>query len=167
MTHNQLDHFSTPKHDVTRDICILACGVELTENLGSLLRLADAFGVTHVYFSATHATLSQKKVKRVSRSTVNTMKWSGDVVPVTCISTLKRQGYTIVALELTSKSLPLNLFEPDRQQKICLVVGNEKTGISDDVLKQVDLAVYIPMYGKNSSMNVAQASAISLYHLTL
>ncbi len=166
MAHYQLDHFSTPKHTACQEICVLASGVALTENLGSLLRLADAFGVKHVYFTAPKNNITQKKVKRVSRSTVNTVSWSSDVIPLDCIANLKENGFNIVALELTSQSQSLRTLTLSQNKKVCLVVGNEKSGISADVLNQVDHAVFIPMYGENSSMNVAQASAIALYQLS-
>ena len=48
-------------------------------------------------------------------------------------------------------------------EKIALILGNERHGISASVLTKLNKSIYIPMYGKNSSMNVAQAAAIAAY----
>ena len=52
---------------------------------------------------------------------------------------------------------------PLANKKIALVIGGENHGISSEVLQEIDIAVHITMYGKNSSMNVVQATGIALH----
>ena len=47
-----------------------------------------------------------------------------------------------------------------------LVVGSERNGIQHEILTCADSVYHIPMYGQNSSMNVAQATSIALYEIT-
>lgn len=47
-----------------------------------------------------------------------------------------------------------------------LVVGNERHGISEELLKKIELKVHINMYGRNSSMNVSQAAGIAFYEIS-
>jgi len=49
---------------------------------------------------------------------------------------------------------------------VALVIGDENSGISEEILSQCKKQVHITMFGKNSSMNVSQAAAIALYELT-
>lgn len=74
---------------------------------------------------------------------------------------LKRQGYRIVALEQATNSQSLYDYAFARQS--VLVVGNERLGLTPDVLEVVDDVVEIPVYGLPHAHNVATATAIALY----
>ena len=55
---------------------------------------------------------------------------------------------------------------PSRLKKVALIVGNEISGISEELLKLADNRLHITMFGRNSSMNVAQSAGIALYEIT-
>ena len=74
---------------------------------------------------------------------------------------LKAQQYQLVGLEQTTKSKNLHDFR--FQCRTVLVVGNERTGLTDDVLSLLHDVVEIPVYGMPYSYNVATASAMALY----
>ncbi|MEE3225045.1 MAG: TrmH family RNA methyltransferase, partial [Bacteroidota bacterium] len=78
---------------------------------------------------------------------------------------LKNEGFSCIGLELTTQSIPLETFKHQAFEKIALVLGNERHGIDQRILEQLDYLTYIPMHGKNSSMNVSQAAAIAAYQL--
>ena len=84
------------------------------------------------------------------------------------VTHLKKEGYTIICLEITSKSQELREYVNNLTQlnKICLVVGSEKAGIHQALLDTADHTLHIPMFGDNSSMNVTTATAIALYEFT-
>ena len=70
-----------------------------------------------------------------------------------------------IALEITNKSIPLEKYYFSNSTKISLILGNEKFGISNDILNICDMSVHIDMGGNNSSMNVANAAAIAIYKI--
>jgi tRNA G18 (ribose-2'-O)-methylase SpoU len=74
---------------------------------------------------------------------------------------LREQDYQLVGLEQTTNSTPLPEFSFRRRS--VLVVGNERLGLSEDVLKVLDAVVEIPVYGLPFSYNVAAATTIALY----
>jgi tRNA G18 (ribose-2'-O)-methylase SpoU len=74
---------------------------------------------------------------------------------------LRQQGFAIVALEQTTNSTSLYDLRFDR--RTVLVVGNERTGLTEEELRHVDKAVEIPVYGLPYSHNVATATAIAMY----
>ena len=82
------------------------------------------------------------------------------------IDTGKKEGYKVIALELTDESIPLDKVELSTEEKIALVIGNEQHGVSKAILEQVLQSIHIPMFGKNSSINVTQATGIALFNLT-
>jgi tRNA G18 (ribose-2'-O)-methylase SpoU len=74
---------------------------------------------------------------------------------------LKRDGYRLVGLEQTTGSQSLYTFPFER--RTVLVVGNERQGLEDDILRLLDAVVEIPVYGPPRAHNAATATAIALY----
>ena len=161
----QLSHYTTNFKKHTFPITIVCDNVVNAPNIGSLFRLADAFGIEELVFCGDDISLG-KRMKRTSRSTEKYVNYriESDIHGV--ISNLKEKQYQILALEITNSSHPLSELKVNNNQPIAMIVGNENFGISESVLKKVDQTVHITMYGNNSSMNVVQATAIGLYVLT-
>jgi tRNA G18 (ribose-2'-O)-methylase SpoU len=81
------------------------------------------------------------------------------------ISGLKERGYTLCCLELTDASIPYDAVPPSAFP-LCMVIGNEITGVSKEIVDQCDCAIEIPMYGIKQSLNVAVAYGIAVVELT-
>jgi len=78
---------------------------------------------------------------------------------------MKRCGYTIVALEQTSSSVPLQEFA--FPEKVVVVLGAERTGVPAALLQTcVDVAVEIPQMGETRSLNVHVSGALCLFEYT-
>ena len=75
---------------------------------------------------------------------------------------LKAKNYQIVTLEQAEGSFFYEDFRPEGP--LCLVVGNEVEGVSQDVLSYCDKAIEIEMAGIKNSLNVAVAFGIIAYH---
>ncbi len=168
----QLKHTETAFISRLFPICVLANNIQLAGNIGSLFRIADTFGIEKLYFSGISEQASHLKIRKAARSTLKKVDYcvldSNLHSELKLITTLKKDGYVIICLEITSKSQELRQYVNKLTQldKICLVVGSEKTGITQDLLDAADHTLHIPMFGDNSSMNVAVATAITLYELT-
>jgi len=134
-------------------------------NIGSLLRISDALGVEELIFCGENLQLS-KRMKKTSRSTEKYVshKVESDILQV--VTSLKAKRYFIIALEITDSSTSLDDFTLNTNQPIALIIGNENIGVSEDILKLADEIVHIKMFGENTSMNVVQATSITLYELT-
>lgn len=135
-------------------------------NIGSLFRLADAFGVEKIIFSGSTPNLNSNRLKRTARNTRNTVKFEFQDNPCQALKNLKDKGFKAMALEITRKSLPLQYLNLDNTEKLILIAGNERHGISDEILKHCEISHHIEMFGENSSMNVAQSVGIALYEIT-
>jgi len=92
------------------------------------------------------------------------VKWEYVKDAKTLISQLKSKGIQIYALELTDKSIPYHQIE-SRDFPICLVVGNEITGVSQELLDLCDQSIEIPQYGIKQSLNVAVAYGVAIFEL--
>ncbi len=139
---------------------VIATGLQMAENMGSVLRLADAAGCKHVTFLSDVESPYLKKVKKTARSSESFLVW--DVKSYAEFLANDVQNFRpLIAIELTSKST--SLFESSLPQSCAFVVGSERYGIPQPILQECSHAIYIPMYGVNGSMNVTHALAIVLF----
>ncbi len=77
---------------------------------------------------------------------------------------LKSEGVKICALELTSKSKPYYKINKN-DFPLCLIIGNEITGVSQELIDLCDYSIEIPQYGIKQSLNVAVAYGIAVFEL--
>ena len=161
----QLDHYTSPFRKRQFPITVVCDHVTNAPNVGSLFRTADAFGIEKLIFCGDHVPLGRKMTK-TSRATEKSVPYeiANDALEV--VQQLKSQGYYLLALEVTSKSTTLADFNFPKHQSIALVVGDENFGVSSAILELCDAILHIPMFGQNSSMNVVQATSITLYEMT-
>ena len=161
----QLIHENTPFKKETFPFVLVCDGINSPANAGSLFRLADALGIAHIYFCNTTIQFDSTRLKRTASSSEKLVPYSPDADVITTLQGLKDEGYHLIGLELTTTSKPLASLNEYAFKKIALVLGHERYGICEDVLNILDHITYIPMRGKNSSMNVSQAAAIAAYQL--
>lgn len=136
-------------------------------NIGSLFRLADAFNIEKIIFCGTESPdLNSNRLKRTARSTINSVAHEHQEDILAACNELSENGYELFALEIAEGSEAIDSVNFGDHKKVALVLGNENTGISEGVLKKVNKSLHINMFGKNSSMNVAQAAGIALFEIT-
>ena len=157
---------TTSAFSVKKFPIVLVCdGVQSPSNIGSLFRICDAFGVSEIIFCNSIINFNSPRLQKTARSTQKKVSYSESTSIVTTIEQLKKNDFTIVALEITDTSVALEKLSIQLNQKIALIIGNERQGVSKEVLQGNPLAVHIEMFGENSSMNVVQATAIALHSI--
>lgn len=146
-----------PKHDLT----LVLQSVEYPYNVGAIFRLADGAGVTELVLTGITPTPPHPTLDKVGRYKHHQLAWRYVKEPVEALQQLKEAGYWIVAVELTDEAQPYHRFV--YPPKTCLVVGHEDHGLTRATLAMCDAAVFVPMYGKGQSHNVATALSIVVY----
>ncbi len=144
-------------------------------NVGSIFRSADGIGVERVYcvgytpipakMGSCYLSPAEKQIAKTALGAEKNIPWKKAVRFETVVKHLKREGYEIVAVEQTEKSVSYIDFVP-QQKKIALVFGREVEGISEKDLALCDRAINIPMRGKKESLNVSVAAAVAGYAIT-
>ncbi len=134
--------------------------VEDPQNLGSIIRIADAAGVHGVIIPKMRSCDITGTVIKVSSGSV----FNIPIVKVTnlkhAIKFFKDKGLWIIGL---SPHTDQSLYKLDLKIPIVFIAGNEARGIKKSILEECDWKVKIPMKGKIESLNVAIALAISLF----
>lgn len=129
-------------------------------NLGAILRSAEAFGTDLVYLSEGCVDLYSPKVLRATMGSVFRVPVQKGPLPA-FLAHQKENGYKIygAGLDLNYLELPEMTFK----EPAVMVIGNEANGISKETMAICDNGVYIPMLGKNESLNAAVAASIILW----
>lgn len=132
-------------------------------NVGSMFRAADGAGVKKLWLCGITGYPPHPQITKTALDSQEHVSWAyGKDTPVV-VEDIKKDGYEIVVLEQTDRSVPYMEFVA--RGPVCLVVGNEVDGISEAVLPFADHAIDIPMMGIKNSLNVAVAFGIGIFHL--
>jgi tRNA G18 (ribose-2'-O)-methylase SpoU len=165
MKNVQLEHHHHRATFKTYPVCYLAHDIDVPMNIGSFFRIADAFGVERIYLSGSSPVPPNSKIRATSRSTEKSVPFSYEQDPFDLVKRLKSDGYTIISLEITSSSTDIRRLALSRDEKVCLILGAENTGVCQQLLDVSDKTIHIPMLGQNSSLNVATACSIATFEI--
>ncbi len=146
-----------------REIYFVLDSVLDTYNVGGIFRLADAIGVKKIYLCGQTETPPNPRIKKASINTTEWVTWQYFTEAKTAIEHLQStiDNLTVVAVEQSSNSILYTKI--DYKLPLAFVVGNETTGISQEVLNECDYVAEIPMWGVNTSLNVIISLGIVAY----
>lgn len=129
-------------------------------NVGSAFRTSDALAVEKLYLCGITATPPHRDIHKTALGATESVDWKHFKTTVEAVESLKEEGYIILGAEQTDKSVLLQDFQIDPNQKYALIMGNEVKGISDDVLPLLDTCLEIPQFGTKHSFNVSVSMGI-------
>ncbi|MCA9801460.1 MAG: RNA methyltransferase [Cyanobacteria bacterium HKST-UBA02] len=137
-------------------------------NVGSIFRTADGAGFGTIYLCGITGSPPRKEIAKVSLGAEETVYWEYHPNPVTVLKELSGDGVQIVGLEVTGESLLLSQALSERliETPLCLVLGNEVSGLSPQVIHYCHRICHLPMKGMKESLNVAVAFGIAAYALS-
>lgn len=145
------------------DFSLILPNIRSCHNVGAMFRTADAFGINKLYLCGYTAAPPKPQIDKVALGAEMWIPWDKHDDPIDLIKSLKEQGVSVVALEHTDHSVPLQQFEPTLP--LALVVGHEVDGVDDELLAHCDAVVHIPMRGQKESLNVSVAAGIAMYDI--
>ena len=160
---NRVDTESFRQQEKTPIVLILD-NIRSGLNVGSAFRTADAFALEKIYLCGITATPPHREILKTAIGATDSMAWESGAL-IDMVSRLKEEGYTILAVEQTNMSIPLQDFHPKKDSKIALIFGNEVKGVHEDVLPLVDAALEIPQYGTKHSLNISVCLGIVVWDL--
>ena len=145
-------------------ITVVLDRVRQNYNIGAIFRLCDAFMVERLIIGGTTVELHKRKLVQAARGTQHWVPWVSADSPLVAVAAAKASGSWIAVVEQTNSGIPPEHLPPTFP--ICLVLGSEADGVSQEIIDIADATVTIPMLGMANSINVASAAAIMLYQLS-
>lgn len=131
------------------------------QNVGAILRASEAFGVDGVVIPLRGCAPVTPAVVRASSGAAEHVRVARVVSLTDTLLRLRKEGLLIVGLEVTGGAVSCE--ETDLTGPVGLVLGGEGTGLSRQARYCCDLLATIPLSGETRSLNVAMATAVTLY----
>ncbi|MDH3346590.1 MAG: RNA methyltransferase [Desulfobulbaceae bacterium] len=139
-----------------RELIVACAPMRSNVNVSSIARTGSACAIERLVLTGNASLISKIARDGESQLDISTHR---TLLPV--LKRLKGDGYRLVGLEQTTNSVSMHIYEFSRRTAI--VVGNERTGLTPDILEVLDDVVEIPVYGLPHSFNAATATSIALY----
>ena len=139
-----------------RELILVCAPLRSNVNFSRIVRAAGCCGIRKIV-GCGHARID-KEIARIDSDQIE-LEVHRTLLPV--LKKLKELGHALVGLEQTSNSI--SLYEYRFNRRTALIVGNERTGLTEELLGAIDAVVEIPVYGLPFAHNVATAAAIAMY----
>ncbi len=157
-----IDEFQSAQSILRNPIYALADNIRSLYNVGSIFRSSDGALLSKLFLTGFTPTPPRSEIEKTALGSTLSVPWEYHKNPTAAVEILKEQKIKICVLELTTESRPY--YDLSKQDfPLCIVVGNEITGVSKEIIDQADMGIEIPMYGHKQSLNVAVAYGIVLY----
>ncbi len=139
------------------DLTLVLANIHDPHNVSAIYRSADAFGVSqvHLYYTDTAFPTLAKKTSASARKWVDSVRHKDKESLLSAL-----QGYQLLATACTSVSKTMYTY--DMTKPTAIIMGNEHSGVPEELLSNIDGEIYIPMFGMIQSFNVSVAAALLL-----
>ena len=162
MSENRKNRFIEVLKNRTNHFTIAVEDVYQLHNTSAVMRSCEVFGIQNLHV------IEQRYGKSIDKQiAMGAEKWVDinryDTIK-SCITTLKEQGYQIIATTPHNDSCMLDEF--DVTKKSAIFFGTEIDGLSEEVMKQADGFIKIPMVGFTESLNISVSAALVIQDIT-
>lgn len=145
-------------------IYILCDNIRSIFNVGAIFRTSDAAFIEKIYLTGYTPYPPRKEIEKVALGATLSVPWEYRKNSLELIQELKLKGIKIVSLEITDERK--YYWEIEKKDfPLCVILGNEITGVSKELIEASDFSVEIPMLGMKQSLNVSVACGIVVYEM--
>jgi len=161
----ELNRLSVEKFKETAKIPLVVVldNVRSLHNVGSVFRTADAFLVENVYLCGITSTPPNAEIHKSALGAEFSVDWKYFENTVEAVNHLKKDAYTIFAIEQAEGSVMLPNLQLDGGKKYAIILGNEVKGVQQKVVDLCDGCVEIPQFGTKHSLNVSISGGIVIW----
>jgi tRNA G18 (ribose-2'-O)-methylase SpoU len=145
-------------------VYVILNSIRSSYNVGSIFRTSDGAMIKKLFLCGYTPHPPKKEILKTALGSTESVDWEFVEDAKEVITKLKSEGVKICALEQTDKSR-LHYTIESKEFPIALVVGNEVSGVSQELIEMCDFSIEIPQYGIKQSLNVAVAYGISIFEL--
>lgn len=141
---------------------ILCDRIQDPGNLGTIIRTADAFGPAAVVLNKGCVDIYNSKVVRASAGAIFRVPFIYGDSDEEIINSLKNSDCKIISTVVDSN---YSFDDIEKSKKICVVIGNEGQGVSQEIASNSHMSITIKMTGRAESLNASIAAGISIYEI--
>ena len=167
LKNEELNRLSTEEFKTAQKIslAIVLDDVRSAYNVGSVFRTADAFRIGVIHLCGISARPPHKDIRKTALGADESVEWKYFPEIKYSISELKKEGYSIYALEQTDSSILLQDFQPPQGKKLALIFGHEVFGVKEELLEMIEGCIEIPQFGTKHSLNISVSVGIAIWDI--
>ena len=140
--------------------CLILDDVRSLNNVGSVFRTADAFRAEKIYLCGITGQPPHRDITKTALGATESVTWQYAADVVSLIKQLQTEGWLVAAVEQAEGSTLLSDFRPVSNKPYAFVLGNEVTGVRDEVVQRADVVLEVPQFGTKHSLNIAVTAGI-------
>jgi tRNA G18 (ribose-2'-O)-methylase SpoU len=145
---------------MNKKIKLIVPNIRSAHNVGAMFRIADAFAVEKIYLCGYTPNPPKRKISKVALGAEEWIDWEQIDNTSRLIKELKQNDFEVVGLEKNESSQTIT--DTSFSDKMALIVGQEVSGLDQELLDECDKIIHIPMHGNKESLNVSVATGIAL-----
>ncbi|GAB4051007.1 RNA methyltransferase [Spirosoma litoris] len=160
-----LDELNRLSVDEFKDVdkfpyCLILDDIRSLNNVGSVFRTADAFRASKLYLCGITGQPPHRDITKTALGATESVNWEHTSDVVALVQALQTDGWVVAAVEQAEGSTSLSNFSPEPNKRYAFVLGNEVTGVRDEVVQLADVVLEIPQFGTKHSLNIAVTAGI-------
>ena len=146
-------------------VTIILDNIRSLNNIGSVFRTADAFLIEEIHLCGITATPPHRDIQKTALGATESVNWKYFSKTVESIELLRKNNYSIIAVEQADESIYLDQFSPEKNKKLAIIFGHEVKGIDANIMDMIDTCIEIPQYGTKHSINISVCAGIVIWDI--
>ena len=146
-------------------LVVILDNIRSLNNIGSVFRSSDAFGIEKIYLCGITAQPPHKDIHKTALGSTDSVAWEYVENTVALVESLKSKGVVVFSVEQTEGSTMLQDFNPESGKSYAIIFGNEIKGVSQEVVNVCDGVIEIPQFGTKHSLNISVSTGVVLWDL--
>lgn len=165
LSNEELDRKTVEEFKAAKKLPVVVVldNVRSLNNVGSAFRTSDAFLVEKIYLCGITGTPPHRDIQKTALGATDSVAWEHHEKTIDLVDELKADGYTIICIEQVEESIALYKFHPVKEEKYCLIFGNEVFGVDENVVDKADLSIEIPQEGTKHSLNISVSLGVVIW----
>ena len=165
LLNSELNRISPERYklEIKTPIVLILDNIRSLNNIGSIFRTADGFRIEAIYLCGITAQPPHRDIHKTALGATESVPWRYFESTIEAIDKLKKEDYTILAIEQVEQSIMLDKFELNKNKKYALVFGHEVRGVAQEIVNICDGTIEIPQIGTKHSFNISVSAGIVLW----
>jgi 23S rRNA (guanosine2251-2'-O)-methyltransferase len=153
------------KQTTKTPLVVVLDNIRSCNNIGSVFRTSDALLVEKIHLCGITATPPNNEIRKTALDAEKSVDWEYVENTEDAVADLQQKGFKVYAIEQVEKSIMLPDYQPEENEKVAIVFGNEVKGVKQSVIDICDGSIEIPQYGTKHSFNISVSAGIVLWDL--
>jgi 23S rRNA (guanosine2251-2'-O)-methyltransferase len=167
LKNKELNRISVEEFKQTKKtpLVVVLDNIRSCNNIGSVFRTSDALLVEKICLCGITATPPNNEIRKTALDAEKSVDWEYLENTEDAVADLQQKGFKVYAIEQVESSIMLPDYQPEENEKVAIVFGNEVKGVKQSVVDICDGSIEIPQYGTKHSFNISVSAGIVLWDL--